>query len=114
MDDECDRVVALELRLLDPSTRSSPAQVRGLLHPEYVEFGASGRVWTRDAVADAISSDDEVIDVIDMRADRLSPDVVLLTYRAQRPARTALRSSVWVRRDEGWCMRFHQGTPSSG
>ena len=47
----------------------------------------------------------------------LSGHVVLVTYRSIArapgvPARHALRSSVWVRRDGRWLIRFHQGTPA--
>jgi hypothetical protein len=39
-----------ELRLLDPEIRRSPEQVGALLHPEFHEFGASGRRWDRASV----------------------------------------------------------------
>jgi hypothetical protein len=47
----------------------------------------------------------------------LRDDVVLVTYRSIArapgvPARHAWRSSVWVRRDGRWRLRFHQGTPT--
>jgi hypothetical protein len=49
-----------------------------------------------------------------MVAVKLSPTVVLLTYRARRPSRVALRSSIWTWSDDtGWLMRFHQGTTVS-
>ena len=41
---------ALEERLLDPLVRAVPEQVRALLAPEFVEFGASGRVFDRYAI----------------------------------------------------------------
>ncbi|WP_370626547.1 DUF4440 domain-containing protein [Streptomyces sp. NBRC 110035] len=42
--------VEAELKLLDPEVRRSPERVGELLHPEFVEIGASGRVWDRDAI----------------------------------------------------------------
>jgi len=38
-------VVRRELLLLDPVVRADVGRVRGLLHPDFVEFGASGRIW---------------------------------------------------------------------
>lgn len=38
-------VERLERALLDPSVRADPGRVAALLHPEFVEFGASGTVW---------------------------------------------------------------------
>ena len=50
----------------------------------------------------------------EMTAEKLSPTVVLLTYRADRPSWVALRSSIWVwTYDSGWTMGFHQGTTAS-
>ncbi|MEW6472380.1 MAG: hypothetical protein AB1679_08915 [Actinomycetota bacterium] len=52
----------------------------------------------------------------DVQAIGLGDDVILLTYRARRPDRVSLRSSLWVRGAEGWKLLFHQGTlcPGSG
>ena len=113
MDASAEEVVALEFRLLDPAVRSSSHTVVGLLHPDFVEFGTSGRVWTAEAVANAIATDDEQIDVTEMTALQLAPDAFLLTYKAHREQRTTLRSSVWLRVDGQWLLRFHQGTTAS-
>ena len=43
-------LLALEERLLDPTVRAVPGEVRALLAPEFIEFGASGRVFDRDAI----------------------------------------------------------------
>jgi len=110
VDAECLAVVDLELRLLDPAVRCETATVLELLHPDFSEFGASGQVWTREAVAEAIANDGEKIATTEMSASRLAPDVVLVTYRADRPQRSTLRSSVWIRHHGGWVLRFHQGT----
>lgn len=42
--------IEAELKLLDPEVRRSPQRVGELLHPEFVEIGASGRIWDRDAI----------------------------------------------------------------
>lgn len=110
MDTVPDDVVALELRLLDPAVRSQSAAVLALLHPDFVEFGASGRAWSADGVANAIATDDELIEVAEMTASRLASDVFLLTYRAHRGQLSTLRSSVWLRHEGQWLLRFHQGT----
>jgi ribonuclease HI len=41
-------------------------------------------------------------------AHPLSADAILLTYRM--PGRP--RSSLWIRHDGRWRLRFHQGTPT--
>ena len=50
-------LLALEERLLDPAVRAVPALVRELLAPEFTEFGASGRVFNRDAILATLASE---------------------------------------------------------
>jgi hypothetical protein len=111
-DPDLDHVVARERRLLDPAVRASRDDAGRLLDPEFREFGAFGRVWDRESILDAMASEDAPPpDVEAMAAARVCGDAVLVTYRAHRPGRTTLRSSLW-RRDEGgpWLLYFHQGT----
>jgi hypothetical protein len=106
-------VVANELALLDPATRIRPDAVIGLLHEQFREFGASGRIWERDGIAAALAADPgRPVDVQDMRAERLGTDVILVTYLARRPDRRSLRSSIWIRDAGAWRLIFHQGTLS--
>ena len=65
-------------------------------------------------MAQAVAVDDEQTGAFDMTAQKLSPDVVLLTYRAVRPGQATLRGSVWIRTEKGWLLRFHQGTKIEG
>jgi hypothetical protein len=112
VDDDLERVVERELALLDPEVRRNPARVRAFLHPDFVEFGASGRVWDRASIAAVTSGIDEPITASEMRPRRLGPDAVLLTYRSYAPGRQALRSSTWIRAAGDWLLLFHQGTPT--
>lgn len=54
----------------------------------------------------------------EIREELLAGELALVTYRAARPAnasgeaaRQTLRSSLWLRRNGRWQIRFHQGTP---
>ena len=110
MDAELDHIVALELELLTPGCRSDRRRVGEVLHEDFVEHGASGRIWTRSAVlADLEASPAFDGTTIDIAAVRLTDNVVLVTYRIVGP-RPSLRSSVWVGDTGGWKLRFHQGT----
>jgi ribonuclease HI len=103
-------VIRLEQQLLDPTYRGNAEFLAAVLHPDFVEYGKSGRVWTRDLVIAALAADPAVSgDAHDFHADQLSADVVLLTFRTTG----ALRSSIWVRDAGNWRMRFHQGTTSA-
>jgi glyoxylase I family protein len=90
-----------------------PAGVDGgllsLIADDFVEFGRSGRVWTRESMRDVLEGPPtSPIPIERFEVAELGDDVALVTYRAAR----ANRSSVWVRRQGRWQMRFHQGTPT--
>jgi len=104
-------VVRRERQLLDPNVRILSDKVGALLHPGFVEHGASGRVWDRMSMIEALRSRPGVSGkALDFSPASLGENVVLLTYRLAGPV-TSLRSSVWVKDQQGnWRLRFHQGT----
>jgi len=107
-------VVRREQQLLDPTIRESGQRVRELLHPDFVEYGASGRTWDRATVSAALSANPRVSGKsTDFLPIALADNVILLTYRIEGTA-GSLRSSIWVK-DSGsdWRIRFHQGTRST-
>ena len=112
-DQACAEVIRRERQLLDPEIRRQPDLVRALLHLEFVEFGASGRIWDAESIIDALASEQtpEKIQATNFIALPLDPDVILLTFKTESAGRTCLRSSVWIRSNgDKWLLRFHQGT----
>lgn len=106
-------VLELELRLLDPTVRADRAELERLLHPDFHEFGASGRMWGRDALVEALISEPGTGAVIeDAQAPLARDDAVLITYRAVSVGGSSWRSSLWIRDEMGWRVLFHQGTPA--
>lgn len=114
------RVLEVEPHRLE--TRKNVARLKELLHPDFEEFGRSGRRFTRDFVLDAFANTFEYPQVVsrDFRLVEAADGVALLTYvsalrlESGELHRYTLRSSVWVRGDHGWQMLFHQGTPMDG
>ena len=49
------------------------------------------------------------VSIEDFAVDLVADDVALVTYRMTTPI-PSNRSSLWLRRDGRWVMRFHQGT----
>lgn len=113
--DELDRVGTLETDLLDPVVRADPARLAEVLHPDFVEHGASGRIWTRRNIIDELPREDGTTPpttASDLVAEHLTDDVILVTYRTTSTLKTAIRSSLWLKAASGtWQIRFHQGTP---
>lgn len=109
---------ALEESLLDPSIRRDRTRLRNLLAEDFLEFGASGRIWTRNTIIEllAIETAFTAPAIEDFRCEQLADDVALVTYRTVRPEGStgeriaSLRSSIWTRQSGEWRMRFHQGT----
>jgi hypothetical protein len=106
----------LELALLRPDVRQSD-RVAELLADEFVEFGRSGRVFTKPQVIEALQAECPArITVSELEVRLLAPDVALVTYRAAYhgdPVVHSLRSSLWKQKQERWQMVFHQGTISA-
>ncbi|MGA8090692.1 MAG: nuclear transport factor 2 family protein [Terracidiphilus sp.] len=110
----------LELLLMDPAVRRDRERVGALLTSDFVEFGSSGRVWTRDAMLEQLATETTCTPAhVDNFAFRLlGSDVVLVTYRTLRmdasgEQSVTLRSSIWIRESKGWRICFHQGTRAS-
>lgn len=111
--DDGETVAALERELQTAECRADAARVNALLAEDFEEIGASGRVWSRDeilALCTSESTDDAPIEVIDLRADRLSEDLILVQWESRRGDRRALRTSLWCRESTQWRLRHHQGT----
>jgi ribonuclease HI len=107
------QVCDLERRLHDPATRSDRAKLEQLLHPDYVEFSSNGRLWTRAAVLEALTTRPGLVaalNVLEMGGQQATPDTVIVTSVAQHGLRRSVRNSVWVLHDGAWRMRLHQAT----
>ena len=103
----------LERQLLEPWARKSEL-VSELLAEEFVEFGSSGRQFTKTQIVAALQAEAPVrITASEFKVQLLSSQIALVTYRAQRhsePPVHTLRSSIWQQREGQWQMVFHQGT----
>jgi hypothetical protein len=105
------RLVALERRLLDPTTRRDPGAVTALLANSFVEFGSSGRVYTKSEIVAELSAEtQQEVEAFDFATRELAPGVVQVTYGSRRNGDETLRSSIWLNGDKGWQIVFHQGT----
>ena len=108
-----DQLRGLETSLLQPDVRKSKELV-ALLAEEFIEFGGSGRVYTKeDLVAVLQAESPSTQETGNVKVELLAPTVALLTYfirlEATPPAYT-LRSSVWRKQGAEWQMVFHQAT----
>jgi len=102
-----DEIRGVEQQLLTAEVRGSAEALDRLVSDQFVEFGNSGRVYSKaDIIAQMLAAPNIKVDVSDFQVLALSEDVALATYRT--PA--SLRSSVWRREAGQWRCVFHQGT----
>ncbi|HEY2912210.1 MAG TPA: DUF4440 domain-containing protein [Candidatus Angelobacter sp.] len=102
----------LETSLHKKQVRSSAESTSALLADAFIEFGSSGRVWSKASIIESMRREElgQQITVEDFAVRGLAPDVVLVTYISNKDAGSTLRSSIWKRLDGKWQMIFHQGT----
>ena len=113
---------ALEEQLLDPAVRQSRERVAALIADDFVEIGASGRIYDKAQIVDGLAQErfapPATRTADDFQCRMLTDGLALLTYKALHveaavETRT-LRSSIWKFEHGRWQLMFHQGTPSVG
>lgn len=108
----------LEESLLDTEVRRDRKKMRSMLAENFLEFGSSGRIWTRNSIIELLSQETAFVPpaIEDFHCAFLTDDVTLVTYRTVRTdsetgeVLISLRSSIWMNDSGTWRMRFHQGT----
>lgn len=110
----------LEEKLLNP-VHSQLKSVEILLADDFLEIGASGRIYDKKKVLqEFLVKPSAHYSIMDFSMRLLTRDVVLVTYRtmkqepSQNPPVHSLRSSIWKHIDNRWQMIFHQGTLTNG
>jgi hypothetical protein len=113
-----DHLKSLEEKLLDSTTRHNSDLVSSLLADDFLEFGSSGRIFDKAAILEELRNETSrpTPRLSDFAVRPLADDAMLVTYRTTRlnssgePTAQALRSSIWINRDDRWQITFHQGT----
>ena len=114
-----DQLKSLEENLVNPAIRRDPTLVAPHLADDFIEFGASGRVFDKASILEDLKNEAPrpASLLTDFAIRELSPTIILATYRATRfnangePISQSRRSSIWTHVDGQWQITFHQGTP---
>jgi len=108
----------LEESLWRANTRFDNELMDRTFAADFFEFGRSGRTYSRVEMMFEPGMFDEIqatLPLSHFNARYLSYDIVQVTYVSEviydSEKEQANRSSIWARVDEGWQLRFHQGTP---
>lgn len=97
-------------------TRFDPAFQEAHFAQDFIEFGRSGKTYTRAQVMRSDKSEIRArLPLPELTIRMLGEGSAQLTYNSHEVidgvAQYARRSSIWTRTGTGWVMRFHQGTP---
>lgn len=112
---------ALEVELHHPGVRCTRERLNELLHPQFHEVGRSGRAYNRETIVNFLAKQKTQPAVVSEKftVAELGPGVALLTYRSAHLENDTilvnhtLRSSVWVKTNAAWQLRYHQGTAAA-
>jgi hypothetical protein len=114
-DSEMETLKNLEESLWRSKSRFDLAHQEKTFAPDFFEFGRSGRIYTREQM---VRTDAQPLraklPLQDLKMHILDSNNVLVTYISEvqyDEVERANRCSVWSRVEDGWQLRFHQGTP---
>ena len=116
-----DTLRKLEVETHQAHVRADPQELERLLHPNFFEVGRSGALYSRASVLAEFTNRPPLYRVWaqDFQIESVTEGLALLTYRSAHVAdngsleRHTLRASLWQSTEQGWRLRFHQGTPVS-
>ncbi len=113
-----EELLELENKLLDPGLRRNPDTLASFLADDFMEFGSSGHAYDKKRILFLLRRQMPArLMIEEFRVVQIADSAALVTYRActestrTTGAKYSLRSSLWMLRDGGWKMVFHQGTP---
>ncbi len=109
-------LLAMERAMATRDLDALSGGLEAVLDDGFEEFGVSGRRWSRSATLEALRDDaPQDVEIDAFEVELIAPDIALATYRLRLPAPDqpnvgSLRTSIWIRREGRWRIRFHQGT----
>ena len=106
----------LEEAMWREETRFDMQFMERTLAPDFLEYGRSGRTYTRaQSLAVPRQTTDAVLPLPNLRIRLIDEHTAQVTYDSavtyDGMVEHGHRSSIWSRTPFGWVMRFHQGTP---
>jgi hypothetical protein len=113
---DIEKLHELEESLWKSETRFNEEYMRTIMAKDFFEFGRSGKIYSIDEVLSA--SYQEIVAKLplkDFAIHEIDEKVVLITYISEvqyDEIEIGIRSSLWLKNEDGWKLKFHQGTPT--
>ena len=114
-----DIIIEQEIELHQIWFRNNKSVVKRLLHPEFREVEESGRSFNFNEIFSLTDNEKRSEDRVhsqDYECINLESNTILLLYKSAllKPSGEycsfTKRSSIWVKSDSQWKMKYHQGT----
>ncbi|WP_232548449.1 ribonuclease HI family protein [Propioniciclava soli] len=105
-------VVGVTRALLSDALRSDRDGFASHLHPHFVLHDERGRAAGKGRLLATLGPLPEPVRVEVEGVDVLAPWIVQVRWRARSASAVTLRSSLWVKHDGSWRLRFEQATPA--
>jgi hypothetical protein len=103
-----------ETNLMDPEFCRDRDGLSSLLSADFTEYGRSGRIYDRDTtIRILMNAGCRDIKIRGFSVKCLSRDAAEVHYIASEKGEAtlkSLRTSIWIKEDGRWKLRFHQGT----
>ena len=112
-------IIEKEVALHQYEVRSDKKQLLKLLHPEFQEVGESGTSYSLNSILELLGTEQangSQIHSQEFEGTELAPNIYLLLYKSatidaeNNCSHFAKRSSIWLLTEQGWQMKYHQGT----
>jgi len=117
---DMDFLIGQEIALHQFEVRKNEREVSKLLHADFHEVGKSGRTFDYGSIVESMKAEetpDYIVHSQDYEVIKLAGGAYLLLYKSAvidgqgRLTSFAKRSSVWIKVEDTWKLRYHQGTP---
>jgi hypothetical protein len=118
MDNLEEIIFELENKLQQPDVRKSVEQLEELISDDLIEFGSSGKIYTKKDVLNNLPVSPEIKFIMtDFKIKILNSGIIQSLFKTEKINQQtgittySLRSSLWRNEKGKWKMLFHQGTP---
>lgn len=115
-DEDRQVLTRLEESMWRAETRFDRQFMEQAFAPDFFEYGRSGRTYTREQLFAMLPAPiDAMLPLPNLTIRLLDENTAHVTYNSavtyDGVVEYGRRSSIWSRTENGWVMRFHQGTP---
>ncbi|RIK26412.1 MAG: hypothetical protein DCC55_39985 [Chloroflexi bacterium] len=115
-DEDRQVLTRLEESMWRAETRFDRQFMEQAFAPDCFEYGRSGRTYTREQLFAMLPAPiDAMLPLPNLTIRLLDENTAHVTYNSavtyDGVVEYGRRSSIWSRTENGWVMRFHQGTP---